>query len=319
MKNKFEHSFILICKTFLIFLILYSCSTSSENDTEPPTVVITYPVNGDSLSDSTIIRVDVVDNDGIKNVQFLVDGIIVGDDVSIPYEYNWNLSLWADGKIHTILAKATDNSDNISQSALVSVTVLEVANQDSLIIFYPFNGNANDESGNGYNGRVHGALLTVDRFGNSNSAYSFNGVNNYIDISYSDLQPDVLFQNSFSVEAWIKLNSTSGTQTICSFGYDTGDPMLFEIHEGKMRIHMELQGGDYKPANSTLVVNVWYHVKLVGDLGKGITFYLNDIEDGKETVWGSMNGTMSAIGAGYDGSPGRFFNGVIDDFKIIIK
>ena len=42
-----------------------------------------------------------------------------------------------------------------------------------LVAYYPFNGNANDESGNGNNGVVHGATLTTDRFGNANAAYDF--------------------------------------------------------------------------------------------------------------------------------------------------
>ena len=44
-----------------------------------------------------------------------------------------------------------------------------------LVGYWPFIGNANDESGNGNNGTVTGATLTADRFGNSNSAYSFDG------------------------------------------------------------------------------------------------------------------------------------------------
>ena len=46
---------------------------------------------------------------------------------------------------------------------------------DGLVAYYPFNGNANDESGNGNNGTVNGATLTTDRFGKVNSAYSFDG------------------------------------------------------------------------------------------------------------------------------------------------
>ena len=45
---------------------------------------------------------------------------------------------------------------------------------NGLVGWWPFNGNANDESGNGNNGTVYGAMLTNDRFGNLNSAYSFN-------------------------------------------------------------------------------------------------------------------------------------------------
>jgi len=46
---------------------------------------------------------------------------------------------------------------------------------NGLVGWWPFNGNANDESGNGNNGTVNGATLTSDRSGNVNSAYSFNG------------------------------------------------------------------------------------------------------------------------------------------------
>lgn len=54
---------------------------------------------------------------------------------------------------------------------------------DSLIAFYPFVGNANDASGNGYDGIVSGATLVSDEDGNANSAYSFDGVDDFIDIS----------------------------------------------------------------------------------------------------------------------------------------
>lgn len=43
-----------------------------------------------------------------------------------------------------------------------------------LVAYFPFNGNANDESGNGLNGLVHGATLTSDRFGKANSCYLFS-------------------------------------------------------------------------------------------------------------------------------------------------
>jgi photosystem II stability/assembly factor-like uncharacterized protein len=46
----------------------------------------------------------------------------------------------------------------------------------NLVAYYPFNGNAKDESGNGYNGTVNGATPIADRFGTPNSAYSFDGI-----------------------------------------------------------------------------------------------------------------------------------------------
>ena len=51
---------------------------------------------------------------------------------------------------------------------------------NGLVGWWPFNGNANDESGNGNNGVVNGAALTLDRNGNVGKAYSFDGVDDYI-------------------------------------------------------------------------------------------------------------------------------------------
>ncbi len=49
-----------------------------------------------------------------------------------------------------------------------------------LVLYLPFNGNANDASGNGNNATVVGATLTTDQAGNPNSAYSFNGTSDYM-------------------------------------------------------------------------------------------------------------------------------------------
>lgn len=48
--------------------------------------------------------------------------------------------------------------------------------EQGLVAYYPFNGDVRDESGNGNHGMANGAALTTDRFGNPNSAYSFDGV-----------------------------------------------------------------------------------------------------------------------------------------------
>lgn len=72
--------------------------------------------------------------------------------------------------------------------------------ETDLIAFYPFNGNAHDESGRGNHGTVHGATLTEDRFGNENSAYSFDGVDDYIDIG----RPLVF--GDFTISFWFKSN-----------------------------------------------------------------------------------------------------------------
>ena len=52
---------------------------------------------------------------------------------------------------------------------------------DGLVAYYPFDGDATDESGNGNDGKVVGAMLETDHFGNRDHAYSFDGQDDYID------------------------------------------------------------------------------------------------------------------------------------------
>ena len=74
---------------------------------------------------------------------------------------------------------------------------------NGLIGWWPFNGNANDEGSNGNHGTVSGATLTTDRNGVANQAYSFDGVNDFIDAGSS-----ISFSN-FTISTWVYLNSYS--------------------------------------------------------------------------------------------------------------
>ena len=84
--------------------------------------------------------------------------------------------------------------------AILTTTATTFADLDTgLVANYSFNGNANDVSGNDHHGAVYGATLTNDRFGNSNSAYFFNGVSDYINVPYSSA-----FQlPAFTLSVWI--------------------------------------------------------------------------------------------------------------------
>ncbi len=85
---------------------------------------------------------------------------------------------------------------------------------NGLVGWWPFNGNANDESGNGNNGTVNGATLTSDRFGNGNKAYSFDGIDDFIQTSYSG----ILNNQSRTISFWIKVEPNSSDNYIFSYG-----------------------------------------------------------------------------------------------------
>jgi uncharacterized repeat protein (TIGR01451 family) len=73
---------------------------------------------------------------------------------------------------------------------------------NGLVGWWPFNGNANDESGNGNDGTVNGATLTTDRFGNQNSAYAFDGTN-WIIVG-TDTIPNLSNEIEITFSVWIK-------------------------------------------------------------------------------------------------------------------
>lgn len=62
----------------------------------------------------------------------------------------------------------------------MAFTTLVLPPTNGLVAYYPFNGNANDQTINGNHGIVSGATLTADRFGNPNNAYHFDGINDDI-------------------------------------------------------------------------------------------------------------------------------------------
>ncbi len=86
---------------------------------------------------------------------------------------------------------------------------------EGLIAYYPFNGNANDESGNGNDGTVYGATLTTDRFGNKNAAYVFDGIDDYIWLgNKAEFKPEKI-----TIAAWFKTNSIKS-------GYDNSNLLI---------------------------------------------------------------------------------------------
>jgi len=93
-----------------------------------------------------------------------------------------------------------------------------------LIGYYPFNGNANDMSPFKKDGIVVGATLTSDRNGNLNSAYYFDGIDDYIMIDDS-----LLISNTFTISFWANSEKTTGNSTILCDGSESVSGNDFEI------------------------------------------------------------------------------------------
>ncbi len=88
---------------------------------------------------------------------------------------------------------------------------------NGLVGWWPFNGNANDESGKGNNGTVYGLVPDSDRFGKSNSAFFFNGTDGYINVD----RLKIFNSRTFSVCAWVRGSDYSKFNQIVSKNFGT--------------------------------------------------------------------------------------------------
>ena len=98
--------------------------SSGSTDATPPTVAMTAPSGGATVSGTAVVvSATASDNVGVAGVQFKVDGADLGaEDTTSPYSVAWDTTTATAGT-HTLTAVARDAAGNTTTSAAVSVTV----------------------------------------------------------------------------------------------------------------------------------------------------------------------------------------------------
>ncbi len=202
--------------------------------------------------------------------------------------------------------------------------------------WWSFSGNANDESGNGNNGTVNGAKSTVDRNGNANKAYDFDGKANFIEVPTSI---SLNLDKDFTISSWFNADSmydVPGTVKMILCKHRTGiDNDGYALGIWNNNQSTSIRGmvnfsaapnftTDTYPKDSSgdVVTNKWYHLLVTYTLSNGdLKYYLNgSLIDSKIINFTiSSNSLNVIIGAeffpsGTDGN--NFFNGKIDDIGI---
>src|SRR5437867_39317 len=97
--------------------------TVTLSDTTSPTIAVTAPAAGTTVTSTVVVSGSATDNVGVAGVQFKVDGANLGAEVTTaPYGVTWNTTTTADGA-HVLTAVARDAAGNVATSAGVTVTV----------------------------------------------------------------------------------------------------------------------------------------------------------------------------------------------------
>ena len=261
-----------------------------------------------------------------------------GSDID-TYIYFWFVT---NEPIDTLGYVLLDNYNDDFGSITIDGYNLSGQTNSDLVAYYPFNGNANDESENNNNGTVNGATLTTDRFGNVNSAYSFDGQNDYIALP---TQQNLFgLEKNLSISLWFKMDSTQHDMQLFSLEPSTssvndrnaGVMLAFDYSDwGSGKLDFFIGDGvhdGYSPSTyltySHIFDNSWHHVVVTRNdniariyvddqlAAENTNFHNNNInwdghayEQDNYTIgaWQSFNGVQ------------RFFNGEIDDIRVYDK
>lgn len=183
--------------------------------------------------------------------------------------------------------------------------------QDGLMAWYPFNGNANDESGNGNNGVVNGATLTTNRFGYENSAYIFDGIDDYIVVPNSS---SLNFTEQITVSYWIKLETSAPYNwpyyIIEKYGSWGGGQREWDIN------FVIEPAGDSAVWCTNLVPNIYYYFTMTFN-GTVLNLYRDGVLIASESYIGTIQQTTSDIMIGQYLLGGNYFlDGTVDDIRI---
>jgi hypothetical protein len=190
---------------------------------------------------------------------------------------------------------------------------------NGLVAYYPFIGNANDASGHGNNANAIQATPCADRFGVANSAYSFNGVNNYIGFAGAPISQ----VDNYTITAWLQPASLSQVGIALILGYDDGSSAngcsfgIFNAAGSGYSPGNQLYGafdgqGQFYSGFDFSSTSQWYQVVMLRD--SGVTkFYVNGALTPNTSPATPYTPTSFRIGS-ENGL--RFFNGAIDDVRI---
>ncbi len=195
---------------------------------------------------------------------------------------------------------------------VVSTEIVQANLNDGLVAYYPFNGNANDESGDGNNGEEYGGIAYED--GVIGKALLLDGsMDEYILAPNSE---SLSITNSISICSWVRSTVFDfSINPIVTMGYANEDYTLWLRPDG-LSLLLNSQQFWQSYTSESIDLNTWYFVVATYDLQK-VKYYING-EFKAEYDFNrliSTSGESLYIGSSYPGG-NEYFKGYIDELSI---
>ncbi len=188
--------------------------------------------------------------------------------------------------------------------------------KQGLVAYYPFNGNAKDESGNGNDGEVNGATLTVGRHGQAEQAYNLDGVDDYLTFDISSSFP--FGENAFGMAVWINIANTLPTwRTILATDtYNTKGGNGISLYQNGKELSFWVGGFNSAKnichASDLFGTATWTHVIVTRNKGS-VNLYVDGVRKAAGTVPRILDGNLLYLGKNISNF---FYYGQIDDVRI---
>ena len=300
---------------------LLSVTVNNNPDNVPPSVSISAPANGQTVSGSVTLSAAASDNISVAGVQFQVDGVNFGTEkTTAPYTTTWDSTVILNGT-HTLSAIARDVAGNRA-TASIGVTSSNVVVAPTPAAYWSFDaadisGNlALDRSGNGLNATM---LNTTATTGAVNQALSFNGGNSYLQANGLNLT------SSLTLAAWIKTSSirteailskydTAGTESGYLLKTNPNGTIGMQFGGANQGAYGNRLADDVKPIND----GKWHHIAVVITIGQTVAFYV----DGALSSTLPIKTAAASNGAPFDMGTlpytfyGAFFSGSLDEVRV---
>ncbi len=325
----------LLSLTGLLLIMNNSCEPECETCQEPPQASDqTFSVAEESPGGTSVGFIKAESTSGALSYHMVSDiaahyfvvnettgEITVRDSAVLDYETQQSYTFDA------VVTDTKDDGYSVTLTIIVNITDVDELKK-GLVAYYPFNGNANDETGNGYDGVLKNApTLTEDRFGNSNSAYEFDGVDDYIELNNNE---KIISKLPFSISVWANVKElTDANYVFCQRDMNTEHSSSLiglstdNTYTNKSRFSLRNSGQEQSVDFETEIQRngEWHLYSVTIDENGNVKFFIDEqmVESGvfnyATTLFDNID--MVAIGGVIRNGLGNYyFNGYIDDVRI---